>query len=135
MRTPQYRRPRDERGSLPLEFALGFATFFAVVLVIIGYAVRLHSKQVVTFAAEDALAVAQRYGATAAQAQAAAEHDLAKLGGDLHNTSVTVTYNNNIATVVVSGDAPQIAPLVQLRVSTQVSAPVEQVVATPGANQ
>lgn len=125
-RTPTRVRLRSETGASAVEYALVAATLITVVVVILGYSFKLHGKQVVTYAAEDALAVAEQYGATAAQAQAAAQHDIDVLGGNLHNVSITVTFAANTATVTVSGETQEFTPLIAIPVASTVSAPREQ---------
>lgn len=124
MRTQDHRR--DETGALSIEFVLVMSVIVGLFMLMLAYGVRSYSKQVVTQAAQDGLAAAERYGATAAQGQAAAAHEIQVLGGDLTNVAIQVTYTGQTATVVVSGDAPTLIPLVKMHVTSQVSAPVEQ---------
>ena len=131
MRTQHHRR--DETGALSIEFVLVMSVTVGLFMLMLAYGVRSYSKQVVTQAAQDGLAAAERFGATAADGQAAAAHEIQVLGGDLSNVKIQVTYSGLTATVFVSGDAPTLIPLVRMRVATQVSAPVEQF-APPGAN-
>ena len=129
---PQQHPQRNEIGALSIEFVLVMSVIVGLFTLMLAYGVRSYSKQVVTQAAQEGLAAAERYGATAAEGQAAAEHEIHVLGGDLSNVSIEVTYADQTATVLVSGDAPTLIPLVRMHVATQVSAPVEQF-APPGA--
>lgn len=129
---PQQHRQRNEIGALSIEFVLVMSVIVGLFMLMLAYGVRSYSKQVVTQAAQEGLAAAERYGATAADGQAAAEHEIHALGGDLSNVTIEVTYADQTATVLVSGDAPTLIPLVRMHVATQVSAPVEQF-APPGA--
>ena len=123
---------RGEAGALSVEFVLVMSVIVGLFMLMLAYGVRCYSKQVVTQAAQEGLAAAERYGATAAQGQAAAAHEIHVLGGDLSNVDIQVTYSGQTATVLVSGDAPTLVPLVKMHVATQVSAVIEQF-APPGA--
>lgn len=122
----------DEAGALSIEFVLVMSVVVGLFMLMLAYGVRSYSKQVVTQAAQVGLAAAERYGATAAEGQSAAAHEIQVLGGDLSHVTIQVTYAGQTATVLVSGDAPTLIPLVKMHVATQVSAPVEQF-APPGA--
>lgn len=126
---------RNEVGATTVEFAMEVIIVVTIFMVMFGYAIRFHSHQVVAAAAEDALAVAQRYGSDPAQAQAAAKNDVNHLGGGLSNVTVSVSYTGNTATVTVSGDGPSFVPLIPMHVSAQVTAPIEQFVQPSGAGQ
>lgn len=117
---------RSEAGALSIEFVLVMSVIVGLFMLMLAYGIRSYSKEVVTQAAQDGLAAAARYGATAAQGQAAAAHEIHVLGGDLSHVRIRVTYAGQTATVLVAGDAPTLIPLVTMHVSTQVSAPVEQ---------
>ena len=123
---------RNETGALSVEFVLVMSVVVGLFMLMLAYGVRSYSKQVITQAAQEGLAAAERYGATAAQGQAAAEHEIQVLGGDLSNVDIQVTYSGQTATVLVSGDAPTLFPLVKMHVATQVSAPIEQVAPPAG---
>lgn len=131
MRTVQPHH-RDEAGALSVEFVLVSSVIVGLFMLMLAYGVRSYSKQVVTQAAQEGLVAAERYGATAADGQAAAAHEIQVLGGDLTNVDIHVTYVGQRATVFVSADAPSLIPLVKMHVATQVSASVEQL-APPGA--
>ena len=130
--THQSKPRRNETGALSVEFVLVMSVVVGLFMLMLAYGVRSYSQQVITQAAQEGLAAAERYGATAAQGQAAAKHEIQVLGGDLSNVDIQVTYSGQTATVLVSGDAPTLVPLVKMHVATQVSAVIEQF-APPGA--
>lgn len=123
-------RQRNETGALSIEFVIVMPVVITLFLLMLAYGVRSYSQQVITQAAQEGLAAAERYGATAADGQAAAAHEIQVLGGDLSHVDIQVTYSGQTATVLVVADAPSLIPLVQMHVSSQVSAPVEQFAAS-----
>ena len=123
---------RNEAGALSVEFVLVMSVIIGLFLLMLAYGVRSYSQQVITQAAQEGLAAAERYGATAAQGQAAAAHEIHVLGGDLSHVDIQVTYTGQTAHVLVSADAPTLIPLVRMHVSSQLSAPVEEFVPPTG---
>jgi uncharacterized protein (UPF0333 family) len=124
------RRPRNERGSLSIEFLLVISALMLVFLLMLQYAVKAHAHRVAEAAAEEALAAASAYDGTASSGEHAGNEALTDLGS-LSNTTVAVTRNGATASVTITGDVQQVIPFVPVHVTVHLEGPIEQFVATP----
>ena len=125
------RARRDERGAISVEFMLVLSMLVVVFLVMLQYAVREHAHRIATAAAEEGLAAASAYDATAEDGRRAASQQLAALGPRLHRPTITADRNATTATIRVTGEADQLLPFLPVRVSVRVQGPVERFVEVP----
>jgi Flp pilus assembly protein TadG len=126
-------QPRDERGSIAIEFLLTITMLIVVFMLMLQYAVKAHAQQIATAAAEEALAATSSYGATPADGKTAATNYLTHLGPGLGNSVVTITRTRTTATVTVSGDVDQLFPFLPVRISVHVQGPIERFIPTAQA--
>jgi hypothetical protein len=118
-------------GLIAIEFMLVKSMHIAVFLLTLQYAVRAHAERIATAAAEEGLAAAAAYRASAADGHRTAIDYLAALGPRLHHPRVQVTRTPEQATVRVSGEVDQLVPFLPVRVSVEVAGPVERWVESP----
>ena len=120
-------RPGDERGAGTLETVLVMPLVLLLITAVVQFALWYHASHVALAAAQDGARAARVQGATGADGQARAASELDQLGHDLVLSShVTVTRGLSVATVEVSGWAPQVVPLLRLPIHQHASSPVER---------
>ena len=125
------RRHRGEDGVVAIEFMLVMGMLITVFLLTLQYAVRAHAERIATAAAEEGLAAAAAYQASAAEGHRTAVDYLAALGPRLHHPRVQVTRTTEHAAVRVSGEVDQLVPFLPVSVSVEVAGPVERWVQSP----
>jgi len=134
-RTPRHRPRRcrrDERGAGAVEFVIVFPVLMLIFLLLVQWAVQLHSDRVVHAAAREGAVDAASWNGGEAAGRATADAYLDDLGSDLSNTSVEVRLGTTDATVTVSGDVPTLLPGVHTRVSATATVPIERFVQPSG---
>src|SRR3954451_9616391 len=104
---PRATQWRNERGAMAIEFLLAITMLILVFLLMLQYAVKVHTQRVDTAAAEQALSAAAAYDGSATDGDAAANDYLSDLGPGLGNADVAVPRTATTATVTVSGDVDQ----------------------------
>ena len=121
------RRRSDERGAGTLETVLVIPLVLLLITAVVQFALWYHASHVALAAAQDGVRAARVQGAIGADGQARAQTELDQLGRDLVVApQVTVTRGLDVATVDVSGWAPQVVPLLRLPIHQHASSPVER---------
>lgn len=124
--TPK-RRPldRSDRGVTTLQLVIIAPLFLWWIMLIVQYGLWWHAKQVANSAAAEAVDVAQTPTGTAADGERAARTYLSQTG-NLSHIDVIVDRSNDVVTVQVQGDAPQLVPGWSWGVTAQSEADVER---------
>jgi Flp pilus assembly protein TadG len=123
------RRVRDDRGSA--ELVVATPILLLLILVVIQFAIYEHAREVAQATASQALAATRVVGGSTTSGQAEAQSVLGSVGrGVLLDPNVSITRDTN-ATVVVTGRAEGVIPIVHLPVSATSSGPVERFVSGP----
>lgn len=97
-------------------------------LLLVQWAVQLHSDRIVHAAAREAAVEAAAWDGGATAGRQTADAYLDDVGSDLSNTSVDVQIGPTEATVTVSGDVQSLLPGVHVRVSATATVPKERFV-------
>jgi Flp pilus assembly protein TadG len=120
------RRARDERGAGAVEFILVMPVLMLIFLLLVQWAVQLHSDRIVHAAAREAAVEAAAWEGGATAGRQTADSYLDDVGSDLSNTSVDVHVGLTDATVTVSGDVLTLLPGLHIRVSATAKVPKER---------
>jgi Flp pilus assembly protein TadG len=120
------RRVRDDRGAGAVEFIVVMPVLMLIFLLLVQWAVQLHSDRIVHAAAREGAVDAASWDGGAAAGRVTAQEYLADVEADLSNTAVDVDLSATSATVTVSGDVLTLLPGVHLRVSATASVPIER---------
>jgi Flp pilus assembly protein TadG len=123
---------REEQGAMAIEFLLVISMLIVVFLLMLQYAVKAHAQRITAAAAQEGLAAATSYNATAATGERTAKDYLAHIGPGLASSHVTATRTATTASVTITGEVTQLIPFLDVGVSVQVEGPVEHFVVTPG---
>lgn len=111
---------------IAVEFLLVVSMLIGVFLLMLQYAVHAHAERIATAAAEEGLAAATAYQATAADGHRTATDYLTALGPRLHQPNVSVTRTAEQAVVRVTGGVDQLIPFLPVHVAVEVAGPVER---------
>jgi Flp pilus assembly protein TadG len=120
------RRARDERGAGAVEFVVVMPVLMLIFLLLVQWAVQLHSERIVHSAAREAAVEAAAWDGGATAGRQTASSYLDDVGSDLSNTSVEVHIGPTDATVTVSGDVVTLLPGAHIRVSATATVPKER---------
>ncbi len=126
----------DDRGSSAVELAVLAPVLLVMVFVVVQAALFMHARHVALAAAQQGARIARTTDLTTAAGLAAAQTGtlayLRRLGGDVVTApTVTVTRDEQSATVVVQADAVSVLPGLHLRVTARSRGPLETFI--PGA--
>jgi Flp pilus assembly protein TadG len=120
-------RGANQRGAGTLETVLVMPLVLLLITTVVQFALWYHASHVALAAAQDGVRAARVEGATGADGRARAQTELDQLGRDLVlSPQITATRGPDVATVEVSGWAPQVVPLLRLPIHQHATSPVER---------
>lgn len=123
------RRPRDQRGSAPLEFLIMATVLIALFTTLVQYGIRFHAQRVAEAAAREGAVAAARYDGTEGAGSSTAKEYVNEDGKPaVTGSTVSSSRSATEARVTVTVEIVTLAPWLGGSITSTATAPVERFV-------